>query len=325
MRVVAAFLGFLIALTVALCVLTPIPAALLIRAVFDGGMAVPPEGYESMQKMVEVKENLRYPSKYADNFADVYIPKSGEGAFPVVLWVHGGAFVGGDKGDNAVYATALASEGFAVVCINYRRAPAGKYPTPLVQTNEAYQWLHEIADEYSLDMSRFVLAGDSAGAHIAVQFAAVQSNPVYAQMLSMEQVVPQGTLKASLLFCGPYNLAKIEEGSSPLLNFLMSNAAWAYFGTREWGANFADQATIYDHLTADFPPSFISDGNTASFEEHARELAEVLEQKGVFVQTYFVSIEKEEAIHEYQFIMNTPAGVESFRETVAFLKAHTAI
>ena len=321
-----AVLGFLLAVAVALCVFTPIPAALLIRKVFDGGMAEPPENFEELKSMVDVELNMSYGSKYGDGYADIYIPKSGEGPFPVVLWVHGGAFVGGDKSDISIYATALAAEGFAVVCINYRRAPEAKYPTPVFQTQDAYLDLLRSRDAgYPFDMRRLVLAGDSAGAHIVAQYAAAQTNADYADMLSVKQIVPNDTLRAVLLFCGPYNLKKIEEGSSPLLNFLMKNAAWAYFGTRDWSAKFADQATIYDYLTEGFPPSFISDGNTASFEEHARELAAALEEKNVSVRTYFIPKEREEAIHEYQFIMNTPVGVESFRETVAFLKEHTAV
>ena len=56
-----------------------------------------------------------------------------------------------------------------------------------------------------------------------------------------------------------------------------------------------------------------------SFEEYGRVLAGALQKCGVFVETYFVSTEVEVTKHEYQLVMNTPAGEESFRRMVAFI------
>ena len=301
---------------------TPYPVSFVIRAAFEGGMAVEPDNYAEMRDKVTAQKELVYPSVYNDNSLDLYTPKNVSGNSPVILWVHGGAFVGGDKSDIEIYATALASNGYAVACINYERAPEEKYPAPLVQTREAYTWLKEKSAAYKLDVSRLVLAGDSAGAHIAAQFAAIQTNAAYAAETGIEQVVSGGTLKATLLFCGPYNVSKIAGGKRSPMRFLMNYAAWAYFGTSGWEKEFGAQATVANHITADFPPSFISDGNTASFEDHARELAAALNTKGVPVETFFIPIEEEKAMHEYQFVMNTRPAIESFAKTLDFLEAN---
>ena len=293
--------------------------ALAIRAAFRKKIAVAPDGFEEMTKCVKVVKNLKYPSKYRSNSADIYIPKNKKGPFPTVLWIHGGAFTGGDKKDAEIYATALAAEGIAVVCMNYRRAPEAKYPAPVVQTDEAYLWLGSISDEYALDTSRFILAGDSAGAHIAAQYAAVQSNADYADKMGFEQSIPLHTLKAILLFCGPYDVAKMDESSNRIVNFFIGRAARAYFGKKDWTTFFSAQATISNHVTSCFPSAFISDGNTLSFESHGRELAAALESKGVPVETYFISADTEKAGHEYQFIMNTAAGKESFDRVTGFV------
>lgn len=302
-----------------LFILSPVPASLLVRLAFKKGISVPPEGYAQMQAQVTAYKNLHYPSKSSGNEVDLYLPKEGKEPLPVILWVHGGAFVGGSKEDIEIYSTSLASEGFAVACVNYLRAPEAKYPSPLRQTAEALEWLKSVSAAYPLDLSRLVLAGDSAGAHIAAQFAALQTNEVYA----LEMGIAQGFApKAVLLFCGPYDVAKITEGSHPLIDFFMGKTAHAYFGTRDWEQRYQDQATILNHITADFPPAFISDGNTGSFENQGRAFAKALEEKGVAAETYFTSVETEKTPHEYQFIMNTHAGQESFYRTVEFLKKH---
>ena len=305
--------------------LSPIPASMAIRAAFSRKMAVAPDNFEEMKNRVQITRDLSYPSKHKDNVADIYIPADRDGPFPVVLWVHGGAFVGGNKEDIEIYATALASEGIAVVCMNYRRAPEAKYPTPIIQTNDAYLWIVDISDEYSLDVGRFVVAGDSAGAHIVAQFAAIQSNPHYADEMGFSQEVPLHTLKASLLFCGPFDVAKMDESSNSVMNFLIGRSAWAYFGKKDWTKHFSSQATISNHITNNFPPTFITDGNKLSFEKHAMELADALEEKGVLVETYFIPADTEAAEHEYQFIMNTPSGKESFYKVVDFIKQRTGL
>ena len=315
---IAAVLVLLAAVAI-FSIASPLPVAYVLKIAFRNGNAVAPEDYELLQIRTFAATNLKYPSKYESNTADIYYPSKKVGPYPVILWIHGGAYVGGDKKDLSIYATSLAAEGYAVVCMNYQLAPGAKYPTPVIQTGEAYEWLCDIAEEYSLDMERFVLAGDSAGAHIAAQFAAIQSNEVYAAEMGIEPVVIPETLKAAVLYCGPFDSVKISAVDNRILSFLLSRAAWAYFGERSWEEPFAHQASIAEHITADFPPAFISDGNTASFEDHARGFVEVLSDNGVSVETYFINKEVETTYHEYQFVMNTPAGREAFQKTLEFL------
>jgi len=297
--------------------------SLTIRAAFKRRIAVAPDNYDEIASRVTVYNNLQYPSAYPDNLADIYIPNDTDGPLPIVLWIHGGAFVGGSKRDADLYATTLAAEGFAVVCMDYRRAPEAQYPVPLIQTNEVYRWLNSISDTYSFDMNRLVLAGDSAGAHIAAQFAAIQSNAAYAGEMNFEQIVPLHTIKAVMFFCAPFDVAKIDKGVNPFMDFFIAKAACAYFGTNDWAEQFSYQATISNHVTSDFPPTFISDGNTMSFEDHGMELADVLRSKGVFTETFFTPIGSKKTTHEYQFIMNTDVGKESFRRVTDFLRMFT--
>ena len=319
-RAIAVPIGIVLAVAL-FSQVSPLPVSLLLKIAFSNGNAVEPDDYEAIRERVTTVKNLTYPSKFESNTADIYIPKNGEGPFPVVLWVHGGAYVGGDKKDVEGYATALASQGIAVVCMNYVLAPSAKYPTPVIQTGEAYTWLCGVAAQNSLDMTRLVLAGDSAGAQIAAQFAAVQSNADYANEMGMERIVPPETIKAALLYCGPFDSEKINAVENKVMAYFLERAAWAYFGEKNW-QHFAKQASVAGYVTKLFPPAFITDGNKASFEDHARDFADVLEKTGVPVETYFIDPAVEATHHEYQFVMNTPAGREAFRRTLDFLEEY---
>lgn len=73
--------------------------------------------------------------EYERNVLDVYKPKDAKGKLPVIVSVHGGGWVYGNKEIMQFYCMSLAERGFAVVNFNYRLAPEHKHPIPLVDTN----------------------------------------------------------------------------------------------------------------------------------------------------------------------------------------------
>ena len=144
-----------------------------------------------------------------------------------------GGFVGGDKSDITGYAVELAARGYTVININYALAPKRKYPTPVLQLGEAYEYIKENAKKYNVKLDDLYFAGDSAGAQISGQFVTIQTSPDYAKLTGIEAIVAPSTIKGILLFCGPYNmpaLAKME--TSKEVQDFMRTTGWAYFGKR---------------------------------------------------------------------------------------------
>ena len=98
---------------------------------------------------------------------DLHVPDGG-GPVPLVVYFHGGAFVGGDKHPCAPQLVAmLAARGIAFACADYRLAPAVRFPAPMQDGARAVQWLRAHAGDYGLDPSRVALMGLSAGAGVA--------------------------------------------------------------------------------------------------------------------------------------------------------------
>jgi alpha-L-fucosidase 2 len=97
---------------------------------------------------------------------DLSVPDS-PGSFPVCLHVHGGGLEKGDKQKKfkPLFA-ALLEAGYAWVSINYRLAPAHKYPGSIEDLETAIRWVKAHASEYHLDPARIVLVGESAGGYL---------------------------------------------------------------------------------------------------------------------------------------------------------------
>ena len=100
---------------------------------------------------------------------DVTLP-AGAGPFPVLVMIHGGAFVTGDKADLAV-PPELTAAGIAVVRLNYRLSGSYRWPAQADDCLSAIVYLQRQGPELGLDPSRIVLLGPSAGAFLAVSTA----------------------------------------------------------------------------------------------------------------------------------------------------------
>lgn len=302
---------------------TPKPVAWLLRRIFDKPTPKPSKDMQ-IDKIQEI-ENIPY-GEDAQEVLDLYVPTK-KGEYPIILWIHGGAFVGGDKKNVANFARALAEQGYAVAAINYALAPEGQYPTPILQTNKAYEFLikGDYLEKEKMDTNQIFLAGDSAGAFIAAQCAGLQSSEEYKKEFrkyeGMEEI-PQTNYKGLLLYCGPYLLAEMNQTGSPFLRFFARQVEWAYFGDKNLEKNeHLQEIDVIQYLTKEYPAAFITDGNTFSFTEHGKVLAEELRAKGVDVEELFFD-NTEKIGHEYQFDLSRKAGKKALEVTIKFLEKH---
>ena len=97
------------------------------------------------------------------------IYRSSPGRLPAILYLHGGGWVAGSVNTHDGICAALANEAHAVVVsVQYRLAPENPFPAPNEDAFAALQWLSDSAGSLDIDASRIAVAGDSAGAHLAL-------------------------------------------------------------------------------------------------------------------------------------------------------------
>jgi acetyl esterase/lipase len=103
---------------------------------------------------------------------DIYLPNEGEGPYPAVFFMHGGAWSSGSRNDTQLVPfMAGVRRGYAVVGVGYRLVPKIRYPANLFDVKAALRFVAEHAAEYRIDPNRVALAGASAGAHLALMAA----------------------------------------------------------------------------------------------------------------------------------------------------------
>jgi acetyl esterase/lipase len=326
-KVLLIALGAVLALGIAVFAafqLSPWPSVLLIRYAFNKGAAeTAPSQAALVPKGVNALLDLSYAPAERDARLDVFAPAAAKAPLPAVVWVHGGGFVAGTRGDLTNYAKILAGHGFVVVPIDYTVAPTAKFPTPVRQTNAALAFVLTNADRFNIDPNRIFLAGDSAGAQIVAQTALVISDPAYAQRMGLTPGMPRGPLRGVVLFCGPYDPSKLNFDGD--YGSFMRTVIWSYVGTRDPHDPRVAQIAVAPHVTSAYPPAFISVGNADPLAPQSEALADALRAKGVQVDTLFFPGDYQPPLpHEYQLDMSTDAARRALERTVAFLEAWSA-
>jgi acetyl esterase/lipase len=131
------------------------------------------------RKDVEKLPDIAYGPHGKRNLLDIYRPQQLPAQpMPVLIHIHGGAWVVGDKDGQALpLLYHMAANGWLCVSINYRLAPADRFPAMLSDILHAIAWVKQHAAEYGGDPGFVALTGGSAGGHLSSLAALVGHNP----------------------------------------------------------------------------------------------------------------------------------------------------
>ncbi len=122
--------------------------------------------YPESLKGVEVYRNLPYaPNGHSRQKLDLYVPEFGKGPFPLIVWIHGGAWREGSK--ERCLPLPWSKKGYAVASINYRLSSDARFPAQIMDCKTAIRWLRTHAERYRIDAQRVLAWGGSAGGHLA--------------------------------------------------------------------------------------------------------------------------------------------------------------
>jgi acetyl esterase/lipase len=169
---------------------------------------------------------------------DVYCPSEPGSKRPVLLFLHGGGFIRGDKADRANVGWWGARQGFVTVLANYRLAPEAQWPSGPEDVVAACQRMRELCSRFGADPQAIVLAGESAGAaHVAAAVLIRSFQP------------PRWQTAGAFLLSGPYDpqLERMARGALGIPTPDPRNDAY-------FGAERSDWATASIVERVDAPP-----------------------------------------------------------------------
>lgn len=175
--------------------------------------------------------------------------------YPVMIYIHGGGFVGGDKKYRRALGAWFASLGFFTIVINYSLCDNAKFPMQIRECVDALNHVENIKDKYRLDCTKIFVSGDSAGAYYAAMLGAVAST----QRLQIEFGVHTETkISALILNCGIYDLKSAMSNKSTA--GLCDRICYDYTGVHVKDieqSEFYPIISPYNLIDSDFPETFL--------------------------------------------------------------------
>jgi acetyl esterase/lipase len=117
----------------------------------------------------QIQANIRY-APYAETVLDiVQSPAPALKNRPVVIVIHGGGWVEGDKESMLQrFCLPFVQHDYVVANVEYRLAKSASAPAAVIDVRQAAQWLHKHAADFKVDANQIVAMGDSAGGHLAL-------------------------------------------------------------------------------------------------------------------------------------------------------------
>ena len=157
-----------------------------------------------------------FDKAYAGNSAaqklDIFLPSTGSAPYPVLIWIHGGGWRGGDKSNfrNSGVLSLLKSRGYAVVVINYRLSSEALFPAQIMDVKAAIRWIKANAATYALHKDKIGVWGSSAGGHLAA-LAGTSGDVTELEDLSLGNTQFSSTVQAVVDWFGPTNLLTMDS------------------------------------------------------------------------------------------------------------------
>lgn len=194
-----------------------------------------------------------------------------------LLWIHGGGLLYGDaRQDEALCAETARDLGIVVVSANYRTVPENPFPAALDDVHAAWTWIHENEAELTVELTRIVIGGESAGAGLAASLVQRLHDEAGAQPIGQWLFAPMIDDRTAA-----------DESLDSIDHWVWNNASnrsgWCgylpgHFGTSDV-PTYAAAARRTD--LAGLPPAYIAVGDIDLFRAEDEDYARRLERAGV--------------------------------------------
>lgn len=227
------------------------------RAALDRGRAtLLPVGADRVNLLVD--RDLRYAEQSPDQRLDVWrrpgLPR--DGSAPVLIYVHGGSWIGGSKDNQGAHLIGqLAARGWVCVSVDYRLGPRNRWPALIVDVKRAIAWVREHVADYGGDPAFLTVSGGSAGGHLAALAAVSANDPEFQPGFAEADTAVQ----AAALLYGVYDLTALNDDGKPRLRNYVRKVLF--------DADLADDPATWRaasptcRVGADAPPMFVVHGD----------------------------------------------------------------
>jgi acetyl esterase/lipase len=207
---------------------------------------------------------------------DIARPVEGDGPFPIIFVIHGGAWRAGNKSDMRPALAEFARHGYVAVSPQYRFCPKETFPAQVHDVKAAVRWIKSHAKDYKADPEHVGAIGFSAGGHLALMLGVTGASDGLEGEVA--EGAPDSRIHAVVNYFGPTDLAAqdIPDVSKPLVRDFLG-------GTPEEKVKEVKQASPLTYISQGDAPLLTFQGTKDPLVPHtqAAKLADAMTSAGV--------------------------------------------
>ena len=215
---------------------------------------------------------------------DLYLPPKALTPVPVVIYIHGGDWMFGDR--SAPPVLFLLDYNLAVASIDYRLAPRNRFPTQIQDCRDALVFLRDDAKRLGIDPSRIGVMGESAGAHLAALLATAPDDK---QFVGTRKTPLAPPVQAACCISGPMDIEYLGDLADLAQNSIGRHPIQQLLGgTTDQKRPLARLASPIRHITQNTPPFLLifGDRDLVVLPILNRDMCAALQAAKIPVQTH---------------------------------------
>lgn len=250
---------------------------------------------QSAESAVKIARDIAFLGPDRAEKLDLYLPTTSPAngrRTPGFVWIHGGGWTGGDKGETrgTEICTTLANAGYVAISINYKLGDQA-WPQNLLDAKNAIRWLRAHAAEYHVDPDRIGVGGGSAGGHLALMAGFTAGKKDF----EPENLHP-GISTAVRCIINMYGITDLvtrgqtDAAGAPTATRVLMEKSLAAFGAASEGDEILRRASPVTHATRDVPPVLTFHGRVDAIVDYpqAEKLDARLKTLGAAHETIYL-------------------------------------
>jgi len=217
----------------------------------------------------KVDLDIPYANQSQKQKLDVYIPSQGSSPFPVIVLIHGGGWLVGDKRWNIEdFGNVMMPRGFAVVSVNHRGTDEAIFPAQVFDIKAAVRWIRGNAGKYQFDPGKIIAWGGSSGGHLA-SFAGTSGHVKEMEDLSMGYPGQSSRVNMVVNMSGPIDFLQLDAQKEQLGLSTATNKHDVDYGpeSRFVGGKISTRQEV---CKAANPMTYINDDNPPFYIQHGK-------------------------------------------------------
>lgn len=224
---------------------------------------------------------------------NIWCPQDAQGLLPVVVDIHGGGWMYGDKDLNEFYCASLAAQGFAVVTMSYRLMPETDLMGMARDVFASLGWLETHAAEHHCDLSRVFLTGDSAGGHLTGLICCICLSERLQRLYGVRPL--SFAFKAIAISHGACDMRSLDMIPGALGKLIGREMRRMLFGkNKELAQNASFRDTVRGLL---LPPVLVISSEPDGLFPQSQAIAQILREMGAKYETKFWTKEQGERLN----------------------------